>query len=166
MGGPAASKQSTHAAQFFRGTKLFGQRKQNVTFIIVEHRVTGPEKCVPSIIEVVAYSHSQEKPEEIQEAPRLYLSLQKIFQKLKLPGADNAVSNSAENRSLTLDLVAKYIFGRVTVSEVPLSLGSDFKVELLPSHDDDEDTNSDASDDILHDGPINLAPLPHTGLVK
>jgi hypothetical protein len=161
MGGPTLSKQSTHAAQLFKGTKLFGQRKQNVTFIIVEHRVIGPEKCVPSIIEVVAYARPQEKPEEVQEAPRLYLSLPKIFQKLKLPGADNAVSNTAENRSHTLDLVAKYIFGRVTVTEKPLSEGSNFQVELLPSSDDIEDTIPEASDDILHDGPMVLPYSEH-----
>lgn len=165
MGGLSASKQSTYAAQLFKGTKLFGQRKQNVTFIIVEHRVLGPEKCVPSIIEVVAYARSQDKPEEVQEAPRLYLSLPKIFQKLKLPSGDCAVSNSAENRSHTLDLVAKYIFGRVTVAEKPLSEGSDFKVELLPSADDLEDTIPEASNDILHDGPITLA-QPYTNHVK
>lgn len=166
MGGFAASKRSVHVAQLFKGTKSFWSRKQNVTFIIVEHRVTGSEKCVPSIIEVVAYARSHEKPEEVHEAPRLYLSSQKIFQKLKLPSLEGEGSHITENRSHALNLAAKYIFGRITVSEIPPSEGSNFKVELLPSPTDVEDIIPETSYDILHDGPMILAQLPHIENIK
>ena len=154
------------AAQLYKGTKKLLHLQKDVTFIFIEHKVTGSETFYPLIIEVITYSSSHKYPDQILEAQRLYLSCSKIFEKVNPFQLEKEGDLLTPNCSYAQSLIVKYIFGRITVSEKSLATSSTFLVEINPLDSDPDQDFKLKPYDITHEGPMILAQLQHIKNVR
>ena len=167
--GSVSLKQSVRVSLLFQGTKVFRLQKRCVTFIIIEHKVIGSPCPITPIIEVAAYSHSDENISRISESPRLFLSSQKVFRKLDASDLQIGGLIVTEGTDFAANLIAEYIYGRVVISSKPLLSGQEdsIRIEIMPL---DSEINciddSFGPYDILHDGIRILGQLPPINNIK
>lgn len=117
--------------EIFKGSKNFWRIRANVDFNIIEHTISG---C----IEVISFN-----PALYVEAPRLFLSIEKLSSKIEEERIDDMISKRREEmtrkrqervpteelrRKVIRDLCAEYILARMQVSvhETSQAFGATF----------------------------------------
>ena len=116
---PAPIMQAVDAAgnpievtKMYEGTKTFWRYETSIRFLFFVHRseIAGDGCC----IEVISHYTTGDK----EEAPRLYFSYSKIVARLKQQSDCNlqiGLYMANENSTHAQDMVAKYIFSRLTM---------------------------------------------------
>ena len=160
---------SVHIAQLQEGTKTLKQHGRKVNLVVAEHKVTIAGNYISSIIEVIAISKCRELPSETHEAPRLYLSYSKVFKRLHPSQLLKGGSIVSEDSIFAQALVSDYILSHIRVLKKPRNVTNAFEIEVAASSSEMDENllvPSKAPMDILHEGPLILAQLPHIENVK
>lgn len=102
--------------KIYDGIKAFWRHDISVRFIIFQHKIdTKNDEKIDPCIEVVSYIIQEGKQESVykEEAPRLFLSCHKIYNKLNKSDLNLGRTVVSERSQRAMIMIAKFIFTRI-----------------------------------------------------